>query len=243
MFSECLVESRGLTVSRTQRVSTLSSITIQCALAGLLIALPLMRLQTLPMLANAPHLSVPFLQRPPVVEVQRTASAASSSALSAPAASAALASAHPLVFPRLGASSDDPAPNFEPNLQMVSSGPGTPGVPALVGGSGPSVTVVRVRPEEPVHLSSGVTEGMLLTPIQPVYPAIARTAGVQGAVVMEAVISKTGSIESLHAISGPQMLRAAALNAVGAARYRPYKLDGEPTEVQTTITIVFQLGR
>jgi protein TonB len=84
---------------------------------------------------------------------------------------------------------------------------------------------------------------MLLTPIQPVYPAIARQAGVQGAVVMEAIISKAGSIESLHAVSGPQMLRAAALSAVEAARYRPYRLNGEPTEVQTTITIVFQLSR
>jgi protein TonB len=59
---------------------------------------------------------------------------------------------------------------------------------------------------------------------------------------MEAVISKAGRIESLHAISGPQMLRTAALTAVEAARYRPYLLNGEPTEVQTTITVIFQLG-
>jgi protein TonB len=83
---------------------------------------------------------------------------------------------------------------------------------------------------------------MLLAPIQPVYPAIARAAGVHGTVVMEAVISKTGRIESLRAVSGPDMLRTAALTAVQAARYRPYLLSGVPTEVQTTITVVFTLG-
>jgi protein TonB len=59
---------------------------------------------------------------------------------------------------------------------------------------------------------------------------------------MEAVISKTGRIESLRAVSGPQMLRSAALDAVKGARYQPYKLNGEPTEVQTTITVNFRLG-
>ena len=59
---------------------------------------------------------------------------------------------------------------------------------------------------------------------------------------MEAIISKTGRIENLHAVTGPPMLRNAALTAVEAARYKPYLLDGEPTEVQTTITIIFRLG-
>jgi protein TonB len=84
--------------------------------------------------------------------------------------------------------------------------------------------------------------GLLLTPIQPIYPPIAKAAGVQGTVVVEAIISRAGRIESLHTISGPPMLRAAALDAISAARYRPYMLDGEPTEVQTTITVVFRLG-
>jgi protein TonB len=93
-----------------------------------------------------------------------------------------------------------------------------------------------------VQVSGGVTEGMLLAPIQPVYPAIARAAGKQGAVVMEAVISKAGRIESLRVVSGPDMLRRAAVDAVQVARYRPYLLSGVPTEVQTRITVVFKLG-
>jgi protein TonB len=83
---------------------------------------------------------------------------------------------------------------------------------------------------------------MLLAPIEPVYPVIARAAGIQGTVVLEAVISQAGKIESLHAVSGPQMLRGAALDAVSLARYKPYLLNGVPIEVQATITVVFRLG-
>jgi protein TonB len=110
------------------------------------------------------------------------------------------------------------------------------------GTPGPNVTVAPSRNPERVTLSSGVTQGLLLAPIQPLYPPIARAAGIQGTVVIEATISKTGRIESLHATSGPEMLRNAARDAVAAARYRPYLLNGVPTEVQTTVTINFRLG-
>ncbi len=125
---------------------------------------------------------------------------------------------------------------------MTQTGQGPLGIEGLIGGStGTGVVVERARPSAPLHISSGVSKGLLLTPIQPVYPAIARAAHVQGEVVMEAVISKAGKIESLHAISGPPMLRDAALAAVEAARYRPYLLNGEPVEVNTIITVIFQL--
>jgi protein TonB len=94
----------------------------------------------------------------------------------------------------------------------------------------------------PLHISTGVSAGMLLAPIQPVYPAIARAAGVQGTVVVSAVISRTGAIESLHVISGPPMLQSAAIEAIRAARYQPYRLNGDPTEVETTITVNFRIG-
>lgn len=84
---------------------------------------------------------------------------------------------------------------------------------------------------------------MLLTPIRPIYPEIARAARVSGQVIVEAVISKTGAIESLQAISGPPLLREAALDAIRAARYRPFLLNNQPVEVQTTITVNFSLGQ
>ena len=117
------------------------------------------------------------------------------------------------------------------------------GLPLLGGANaGPRVAVVRERQAEGLHVSTGVSQGMLLAPIRPVYPAIARAAGIQGTVVIEATISKAGRIESLRAVSGPAMLQRAALDAVAAARYRPYLLSGEPVEVQTTVRVVFTLG-
>jgi len=246
MFEGSLIESRGLVITRTQQWTTLGSITFQCALAGLPIAIPLLRPQALPTMLDALHLSLPLLQKPIVEQVQRTASTASSTAIGTPAASAAAsASTGTTVWLRPGSLTDGPAPAIDPNLRMTGAGPSTLGIASLIGiggATGPGVVVERARPIAPLRISSGVSKGMLLTPIQPVYPAIARAAQVQGAVVMEAVISKAGRIESLHAISGPQMLRTAALTAVEAARYQPFLLNGEPTDVQTTITVIFQLG-
>ena len=83
-------------------------------------------------------------------------------------------------------------------------------------------------------MSAGVSQGLLLGAIVPVYPKIAVAARVEGAVVLEATISKAGRIESLHVVSGPVMLRGAAVDAVQAARYKPYHDEVcEPTEVQT----------
>ena len=62
------------------------------------------------------------------------------------------------------------------------------------------------------------------------------------AVVLHAIISKTGTIESLQVVSGPEMLRASALEAVRQWRYKPYLLNGEPTEVDTAITVNFSFG-
>ncbi|MGA2219181.1 MAG: energy transducer TonB, partial [Terracidiphilus sp.] len=67
--------------------------------------------------------------------------------------------------------------------------------------------------------------------------------GVQGTVVLEAIISKQGTIESLRVVSGPPMLQQAARDAVSAWRYRPYLLNGEPVAVETTVNVVFTLGR
>jgi TonB family C-terminal domain len=83
---------------------------------------------------------------------------------------------------------------------------------------------------------------MLIAPIRPIYPEIARVARVEGTVVVEATISLTGTIESLHVVSGPAMLRTAALDAIRTARYQPYRLNGSPTEVQTTISVNFHMG-
>jgi protein TonB len=93
-----------------------------------------------------------------------------------------------------------------------------------------------------VTISSGVAQGMLVQRTTPNYPSIAKTARVAGTVVLEATISKTGTIESVKAVSGPEMLRQAAVDAVRSWRYKPYLLDNQPIEMQTTVNVVFSLG-
>jgi protein TonB len=93
-----------------------------------------------------------------------------------------------------------------------------------------------------VNVSSGVSAGLLLAPIRPEYPQIARITHTEGTVVVDAVISRIGTIESARVLSGPPILQQAALEAVRQARYRPFLLNGQPTDVQTTITIVFRMG-
>jgi protein TonB len=66
---------------------------------------------------------------------------------------------------------------------------------------------------------------------------------IEGTVVLEATISKSGTIENLRVASGPPLLQHAALDAVQNWRYRPYLLDGEPVEVETTINVIFTLSR
>jgi len=56
------------------------------------------------------------------------------------------------------------------------------------------------------------------------------------------MISKTGTIENLRVASGPPMLQQAAIDAVKQWRYRPYLLDGQVVEVETTVNVVFKLG-
>jgi protein TonB len=131
-----------------------------------------------------------------------------------------------------------------------SAGFGSVGVENLGGSSGSMAGSVFGKPAVlsekkvvlgKVRLSAGVAGGLLLQKTPPVYPSIARTAHVAGTVVIQATISKAGLIESPHIVSGPIMLRQAALDAVRNWRYRPYLLNGEPAEVETTVNIVFTL--
>jgi protein TonB len=137
----------------------------------------------------------------------------------------------------------DSAPSTPPGMDL-----GFPNCPTIEPGviyslgSVPSPPVVtRPKPSGPLRISAGVAEGHLLVPIQPVYPAIAKAAHVQGTVTIEAMISKQGLVENVHVVSGPPLLVQAALAGVGRARYVPFKLNGDPIEVNTTINIVFTM--
>ena len=107
-----------------------------------------------------------------------------------------------------------------------------------------NLAVPKFAPVQPqrVRISQGVTKGLLIRRVEPAYPTLARSARVQGEVVLSAVISVNGEIENLQLVSGHPMLVPAALTAVKQWRYKPYLLNGQPTEVETTITVIFTLS-
>jgi len=107
--------------------------------------------------------------------------------------------------------------------------------------SGQAYSRVQAAPPKFINVSAGVAVGLLIRKTPPVYPSIAQAAHVSGTVVLAATISRTGSIENLRVVTGPAMLRQAALEAVRTWRYRPYKLNYQPTEIETTINVVFAL--
>lgn len=100
---------------------------------------------------------------------------------------------------------------------------------------------IPVAPQR-VRISQGVTKGLLIRRVEPTYPPLARSARVQGEVVLSAVISVNGDIENLQLVSGHPMLVPAAITAVKQWKYKPYLLNGQPTEVETTITVIFTLS-
>jgi protein TonB len=97
-------------------------------------------------------------------------------------------------------------------------------------------------PPKRAVISSGVMEGHKLSGVNPRYPIIAIASHVQGTVVLAATISRTGTIENLRLLSGSPILSVAAEDAVRTWRYRPYMLNGEPVEVETTVNVIFHLA-
>jgi protein TonB len=118
-------------------------------------------------------------------------------------------------------------------------GLGNAGSGVFAGQSGPKV---KVAVPQKVSISSGIAVGLLIQKTAPIYPPIAKTARVSGTVVIQATISRNGTIENLHVVSGPAMLRQSALDAVKTWRFRPYMLSGEPVEVETTVNVNFAMG-
>jgi protein TonB len=137
----------------------------------------------------------------------------------------------------------------QPKETPPAPGFGVPGMDGLGSGaigsvfSGPGKPKQKVEPSKVVSISAGVAVGLLLQKTNPVYPPIAKAARVAGTVELQATISKSGTIENLRVVSGPDMLRQSAMDAVRSWRYRPYKLNNEPVEVETTVDVIFALGR
>ena len=105
----------------------------------------------------------------------------------------------------------------------------------------PKLAPKSVTPVQRVRVSQGVVKGLLTNRVEPTYPTVARVARIHGEVVLTALIDKDGNIENLQVVSGHPLLAPAAINAVRQWRYKPYLLNGQPVEVETTITVNFEL--
>jgi TonB family protein len=115
-------------------------------------------------------------------------------------------------------------------------------VPATSAASDPSTpSPDNTKLPQKLRVAQGVMEGQLLHRVEPVYPPEARRNHIQGTVLLQATIGKDGRIHGVKAVAGPKELIEASIGAIEQWRYRPYLLEGEPVEVETTIKIEFRM--
>jgi periplasmic protein TonB len=239
MFEDSLIESGGKLKTARGRTTTFSFV-LEAVIVGVLVLIPLLFTEALPKAQLMMALVAPPPPPPPppppaaVKIVKQVQTDIVNGQLRTPTK----------IPKKVEIIKEEEAP--PPMSGVVGGVPG--GVPGgqmngVIGGiisnapmAVPKVAVQRVR------VSQGVTQGMVLHKVQPTYPPLARTARVQGSVLLAAVIGKDGAIQNLHVISGHPLLTQAALDAVRQWKYRPYILNGEPVEVDTQVTVNFTLS-
>ena len=129
-------------------------------------------------------------------------------------------------------------PVAAPAATSIATGSSSGALSALVN---TNAINARKAPQETLRISQGVSQGLILKRVQPVYPEQARQMRVEGKVELQANISKSGSITGVKQLSGDPLLGRAATDAVRQWKYKPYFLNGEPIEIQTQITVIFKL--
>jgi TonB family protein len=134
--------------------------------------------------------------------------------------------AHP-VAPHSASQQSQAAPEVD-SSSFAAGGPASlPGMPPAQGGlSAPKV--------------SASTPPRLLSSVAPEYPAIARQMSVEGRVIINAQIEPNGTVGQMKVVSGPELLRRSALDALSRFKYEPGRLDGVPTETQINVTVTFR---
>ena len=126
-----------------------------------------------------------------------------------------------------------------PSIVGIASAGDGAALPSLMGSQSKTPTPLL----QDLHVSQGVSRGLLVKAIQPAYPASARQMRIEGAVELSATVSKNGDISTVKVLSGDPQLAHAAVEAVKQWKYKPYLLNGEPVEIQTQVTVKFKLPR
>jgi protein TonB len=236
MFEDSTFESTGAIHTRSSRWM-MATFALNGTILLTFILLPLFRPEALSRMIN-----IHVLQAPPPPEEPRPQPMPVHQFAFAPQGAAPVFQA-PTVIPRPNPYAETPVPSTSIDLNGLAqnSNPiGSRNDP--FGSSGSNVRVIEQQPRPPAPVSQGVMNGLLLFNPVPVYPPIAIATRTEGTVALQAIISKNGAIENLRVVSGPAMLQQSALDAVRRWRYRPYTLNGQPVEVETTVNVVFKLN-
>jgi len=131
------------------------------------------------------------------------------------------------------AASAEPVPSLGQDPQGTKSG--------NIGESASGASTTSKTPTTRAVVPGNVTAASIVTQTRPEYPPQAMAGRIQGEVVLHAIIDKEGKISEVQVLSGDDLLGKAALEAVHQWRYKPMLVDGEPKEVDTTITVTFSL--
>ena len=242
MFEDSILESSPHGRAR-RGWTTLASSVLQMAGLALLILVPVLRPDALPLHVGGLIDRLPAPYRP----VSQTGGTMHSGSHGR-ASGAPSIFVQPNVIPRGIPTGPDPRTfaSGPDSVSDVGPGPACPTCPVTglpdMSGVVPLPVSVHLAPPNPTPVSGGVIEGYLVKRVQPLYPHMAQLAGVQGDVILQAMIDREGNIVQLQAVSGHPMLVPASVDAVRQWRYRPYRLNGEPVEVETQITVRFILS-
>lgn len=232
MFGDTLLESSSKG-RKSKKWPMATAFAVEAIVGAIVVIVPLLSTGVIPISARTPgdkpimRVTVERVEQVP--SHQSTASGPTSSAVNSPIVTLGGGTPRICLTCNADPKTGEDRPPYSPYV-----GPG--GLPGdLVDNHGPGI-----KPYVPKRIISQLSEGQLLKRVEPVYPHIAASAGIQGQVKLHAIIARDGSIQSLSAISGHPLLVRAALDAVGQWRYRPYYLNGEAVEVDTFITVNFR---
>ena len=79
-----------------------------------------------------------------------------------------------------------------------------------------------------MQVPAEVMEKLLVHRVEPAYPAAARQANLEGTIALNLVVGRDGSVVSMHALNGPDVLAQAAMDALRWWKFEPYRVNGEP---------------
>ena len=236
MFEDALMES-GHAIKTRSNYWSLPALLMNCGLLSAFIIWPLLHPEALPKQAMTAFLIAPPAPPPPQLPHLQPRTQARSEIFESELQT-------PSRIPHAIKTVNEMEP--PPAIGVVGIGNETDSgadkaIASIVGSTG-HIAVIKAPAPPKMIISSGVMAGNLLDKVAPQYPTIARQARIQGTVVLEATISRSGAIEKLRVLSGPPLLQQAALDAVRSWRYRAYQLNGQPVAVETTISVIFSLG-